>query len=73
LSLLLQYFSFALAPAALAVHDEQFQLDGNTADDPGTPPDDWANHPGADAFSLISDKFNDQTDNIFTGAARRTT
>jgi uncharacterized repeat protein (TIGR01451 family)/fimbrial isopeptide formation D2 family protein len=53
LSLLLQYFSFAAAPSVLAVHDEQFQLDGNAIDDPGSPPDDWANHPGADAFSFI--------------------
>jgi uncharacterized repeat protein (TIGR01451 family)/fimbrial isopeptide formation D2 family protein len=54
LSLLMQYFAFTVAaPATLAVHDEQFQLDGNAVDDPGTPPDDWANHPGADAFSFI--------------------
>ena len=34
LSLLMQYFTFALAPAALAVHnDGLFELDGNTAND----------------------------------------
>jgi uncharacterized repeat protein (TIGR01451 family) len=58
LSLLLQYASFALAPAALAVHHDQFQLDGNAVDDAGSAqPDDWATLVGgggsADAFSGI--------------------
>src|SRR6185369_11806504 len=43
LSLLLQYAAFAAAPAVLAVHDDQFQLDGNAIDDAGSAqPDDWA-------------------------------
>jgi uncharacterized repeat protein (TIGR01451 family) len=66
LSLLLQSFSLAGAQPVLAVHDEQFQLDGNAIDDPGTPPDDWANHPGADAFSLVNDPLDGSVDNIFT-------
>jgi uncharacterized repeat protein (TIGR01451 family) len=43
LSLLLQYFSFALASPALAVHDEGlFELDGNATDtNPPEPDDDW--------------------------------
>jgi uncharacterized repeat protein (TIGR01451 family)/fimbrial isopeptide formation D2 family protein len=68
LSLLLQYASFALAPAALAVHDEQFQLDGNAVDDAGSPPDDWATLVGgggsADAFTGIIHEPADST--IFT-------
>jgi uncharacterized repeat protein (TIGR01451 family)/fimbrial isopeptide formation D2 family protein len=55
LSLLMQYVALATAGPALAVHDEQFQLDGNAVDDPGSPPDDWANHPGSDAFVFITD------------------
>jgi uncharacterized repeat protein (TIGR01451 family) len=53
LSLLLQYATFALAPAALAVHDGPFQLDGNAVDE-GTG-EDWNNHPGADAFTFVTD------------------
>ena len=41
LSLLLQYFTFALAPAALAVHEEGlFELDGNATDSAAIEPDD---------------------------------
>src|SRR5689334_14540463 len=40
-SLILQYFSFALAPAALAVHDEGlFELDGNAVNEAAAG-DDW--------------------------------
>ena len=69
LSLLLQYATFALAPAALAVHHDQFQLDGNAVDDAGSAqPDDWATLVGgggsADAFSGIIHEVPDST--IFT-------
>ena len=68
LSLLLQYATFALAPAALAVHNGQFQLDGNAVDDPGSPPDDWATLVGgggtADGFTGIIHEPADST--IFT-------
>ena len=69
LSLLLQYATFALAPAALAVHDEQFQLDGNAVDDAGSAqPDDWATlvagGGSADAFTGIIHEAPDST--IFT-------
>ena len=57
LSLMLQYASFAAAPPVLAVHDEQFQLDGNAIDDVANPPDDWATllagGGSADAFTGI--------------------
>jgi len=52
LSLLLQYFSFAAAPPALAAHDVGlFELDGN-ADDQPAPGADWENGPegAADSF-----------------------
>ena len=68
LSLLLQYASFAAAPAVLAVHDEQFQLDGNAIQDPPPPPDDWATllagGGSADAFTGIIHEAPDTT--IFT-------
>jgi uncharacterized repeat protein (TIGR01451 family) len=68
LSLLLQYFAMAAPGSALAVHDEQFQLDGNAIDNPGTPPDDWATLVGgggsADAFTGIIHEAPDST--IFT-------
>jgi uncharacterized repeat protein (TIGR01451 family)/fimbrial isopeptide formation D2 family protein len=51
LSLLLQYFTFATAAPVLAVHDENFQLDGNATDE--GPGDDWDHHPGADAFKFV--------------------
>jgi uncharacterized repeat protein (TIGR01451 family) len=71
LSLLLQYFAMAAPGSALAVHDEQFQLDGNAVDDPGNPPDDWANHPGSDAFVFITDPLDAQDDDIFTGGGSK--
>ncbi|HET7029765.1 MAG TPA: hypothetical protein VFI34_04600 [Candidatus Limnocylindrales bacterium] len=73
-SLILQYFSFALAPAALAVHDEGlFELDGNTVANDATAPigpaDDWDSHPGASGNRslFISDPLDQQTDGIYTG------
>jgi uncharacterized repeat protein (TIGR01451 family) len=69
LSLLLQYFSFAVASPALAVHDEGlFELDGNTANDAAVAGDDWDSHPGAtgNAFTFINDPLDQQTDQIFT-------
>ena len=71
LSLLLQYASFAAAPAVLAVHDEDFQLDGNAVDDVANPPDDWDNHPGADVSIFIDDPLDAQLDMIFTGGGSK--
>ena len=74
LSLLLQYFSFAAAPAVLAVHEESlFELDGNVANDGGTPGDDWASHPGATGsrFILVNDPLNSPADNGFTGGGSK--
>ena len=78
LSLLLQYFSFALAPSALAVHDEGlFELDGDTiannAPAPLGPADDWDSHPGAtgNRFIFKTDPLSQQTDDIFTGGSTK--
>ena len=78
LSLLLQYFSFALAPAALAVHDEGlFELDGDTIANNAAPPigpaEDWDNHPGAtgNRFIFKTDPLSQQTDDIFTGGSTK--
>jgi uncharacterized repeat protein (TIGR01451 family) len=78
LSLLLQYFSFALAPAALAVHDEGlFELDGNTVANNATAPigpaDDWDSHPGAtgNRSLFVSDPLSQQTDDIYTGGSTK--
>ena len=74
LSLLLQYFSFAAAPSALAVHDEGlFELDGNVANDPAVAGDDWASHPGAtgNRFLFVTDPLNSATDNGFTGGGSK--
>ena len=74
LSLLLQYFSFALAPAALAVHDEDlFELDGNTANSAAVLGDDWDSHPGAtgNRFLFLNDPLSQQTDDIFTGGSTK--
>jgi hypothetical protein len=73
LSLLLQYFSFATAAPALAVHDEGlFELDGNTANDGGTPGDDWDSHPGAtgNRFLFVTDGLG-LGDDIFTGRSTK--
>src|SRR5262245_27898381 len=35
------FLAILVIPGALAVHDEAFQLDGNTAVDGGPPPFDW--------------------------------
>jgi len=78
LSLLLQYFSFALAPSALAVHDEGlFELDGDTiannAPAPLGPADDWDSHPGAtgNRFIFKTDPLSQQTDDIFNGGSTK--
>jgi uncharacterized repeat protein (TIGR01451 family) len=74
LSLLLQYFSFALAPAALAVHDEGlFELDGNTVNDPATAGDDWDSHPNAtgNRYTFVTDELSNKTDDIFTGGSTK--
>ncbi|HEV8546054.1 MAG TPA: hypothetical protein VGQ64_07150 [Candidatus Limnocylindrales bacterium] len=74
LSLLLQYFSFAMASPALAVHDEGlFELDGNTANDAAVAGDDWDSHPGAtgNRFTFITDPLSQVTDQIFTGGGSK--
>ena len=74
LSMLLQYFSFALAPAALAVHDEDlFELDGNTVNNPAILGDDWDSHPGAmgNRFLFNTDPLSQTTDDIFTGGGSK--
>ena len=74
LSLLLQYFSFALAPAALAVHnDGLFELDGNTVNNPAVAGDDWDSHPGAtgNRFLFTTDPLSQTTDDIFTGGGSK--
>ena len=73
LSLLLQYFSFAAAPPALAAHETGlFELDGDAtaSADPG---DDWDNHPGAtgNSFVFVTDPLSQQTDAIFTGGGSK--
>ena len=74
LSLLLQYATFAFAPAALAVHDEGlFELDGNTVNDGSVAGDDWDSHPGAtgNAFIFKNDPLSQTTDDIFTGGGSK--
>ncbi len=74
LSLLLQYFSFALASPALAVHDEKlFELDGNATNDPSVTGDDWNSHPGAtgNRFTLVTDPLDAKVDKIFTGGGSK--
>ncbi len=68
-SLLLQYASVVAPASVLAVHDETFQLDGNAVDSGAG--DDWDNHPGADAFTFITDPLSQQTDKIFTGGGSK--
>src|SRR6188474_1940933 len=74
LSLLLQYFSFAAAPPALAAHNEGiFELDGNAIDQPA-PGADWQNGPeGAlDSFfagAATEAEANDVT--YFTGGGSK--
>jgi uncharacterized repeat protein (TIGR01451 family) len=77
LSLLLQYATFALAPAALAVHDEGlFELDGNAVSEVAKPGEDW-DHVFAGTSAAITtpvfltDKVNSLTDDIFTGGASK--
>src|SRR4051812_15426750 len=74
MSLLLQYATFALAPAALAVHDEGlFELDGNTANSGAVAGDDWDSHPGAvgNRSVFVTDPLSQVTDDIFTGGSTK--
>jgi fimbrial isopeptide formation D2 family protein len=75
LSLLLQYFTFALAPAALAVHDESlFELDGNATDSAATEPDDdWdsLNHALADVHIGASSESAANDTTYFTGGGSK--
>ena len=71
LSLLLQYAAFAVAPAALAVHDEgKFELDGNAVSGAAAG-EDWdhvfAGTDTADASTTVEDLTNSNSDDIFTG------
>src|SRR5512134_1508282 len=66
LSLLLQYFSFAVAAPVLAVHDEGlFELDGNTANQAAAG-DDWSN---ADKL-FITDAYNGDDEIFTTGGSK---
>ena len=75
LSLLLQYATFAMAPAALAVHDEGlFELDGNAVSS-AAPGEDWdhvfAGTDAADATATVTDLTNSNSDDIFTGGSSK--
>src|SRR6188508_2618491 len=74
LSLLLQYFSFAAAPPALAAHDVGlFELDGN-ADDQAAAGADWENGPegASDSFFVGAASEAPANDNTFftTGGSK---
>src|SRR3954470_11707036 len=75
LSLLLQYFSFALASPVVAVHDEGlFELDGNAVSE-AAPGDDWdkvkAATSSADSTKFIADPVDSATDDTFTGGSTK--
>src|SRR5436305_948539 len=75
LSLLLQYFSFALASPVVAVHDEGlFELDGNAAST-AAPGDDWDkvndHTSSADSTKFIVDPVDSATDDTFTGGSTK--
>ena len=76
LSLLLQYFSFALASPALAVHDEGlFELDGN-ATGQAAPGDDWdqvkAGTSSAGQTEFITDAINSTpAEHLFQGGGSK--
>ncbi len=75
LSLLLQYANFALAPAALAVHDEGlFELDGNAVNQAAAG-NDWDQvfngTSSAEATKFITDPVDNQTDPSFTGGSTK--
>ncbi|HET7029764.1 MAG TPA: DUF11 domain-containing protein [Candidatus Limnocylindrales bacterium] len=75
LSLLLQYMSFAMAPSALAVHDEgKFELDGNATSE-AAPGEDWdhvfAGTDAAESTVFVTDKVNTTADDIFTGGSSK--
>ena len=75
-SLLLQYFSFALASPALAVHDDGlFELDGNAIDQAAAG-DDWdtvkAGTSSAEQTKFITDAVNSTPDeHLFTGGGSK--
>ena len=76
LSLLLQYFSFALASPVGAVHDEGlFELDGNAVASSGTPGDDWnlvkSGGSSAESTKFIVDPVNSDADDSFTGGSTK--
>jgi uncharacterized repeat protein (TIGR01451 family) len=76
LSVLLQYAAFALAPAAMAVHDEGlFELDGNAVSG-AAPGEDWDHvYAGTSAAItppvFLTDKVNSTADDIFTGGSSK--
>src|SRR4051794_29571651 len=75
LSLLLQYATFALAPAALAVHDDGlFELDGNAVNQVAAG-DDWDKvfdgSSSAEATKFVTDPVDDQSDPSFTGGSSK--
>jgi hypothetical protein len=76
LSLVLQYFAFAIAsPVAAQVGNNLFELDGNAVDNSGAAlPDDWdkvrAGTSAADDTRFITDGF-DAGDDIFTGGSTK--
>jgi uncharacterized repeat protein (TIGR01451 family) len=75
LSLLLQYATFALAPAALAVHnDGLFELDGNAVHQAAAG-DDWDQVFGgtsnAEATKFVTDEVDSQADDSFTGGSTK--
>src|SRR5436305_9601822 len=76
LSLLLQYFSFALASPVGAVHaDGLFELDGNAVNDAAIAGNDWdqvkAGTSAADATKFITDAVNSASDDSFTGGSTK--
>src|SRR4051794_20608236 len=75
LSMLLQYFSFALAsPVAAVPNDGLFELDGNAVSS-GTPGDDWdkvfGHTSAADSTRFIHDAVNSANDDSFTGGSTK--
>jgi uncharacterized repeat protein (TIGR01451 family) len=74
LSLLLQYFSFAAAPPALAAHNEGiFELEGNAIDQPA-PGADWENGPEGASDSFFVGASSEEADvdvTYFTGGGSK--
>jgi uncharacterized repeat protein (TIGR01451 family) len=74
LSLLLQYFSFAVAQPVLAAHDEGlFELDGNALDSAGTAGDDWnsTNNADDDVFIGAGSEAAGNDTTYFTGGGSK--